>query len=203
MPDCNSAPPTGAAYFLLCGSTAEHSHTRALLARLAAHLGPGSAFEIWDLRSRPLPIADPGHHSRPDIHPEAVVREFVTKVDAAKAIALASPLYHGSYSGVLKNAIDHLRWDALRDKPVALLSHGAGVSRCAQPAEHLMSVVRTLYGMAIQTQVCTSRSDFDHGPNGPFVSSAEIDARLVRQVEEISRLLTFADRRPGDLVSAR
>jgi NAD(P)H-dependent FMN reductase len=140
---------------------------------------------LWDLGADPLPIADPAHHRAPEHHPEAVVRRLIREVTRADALALASPLYHGSYSGVLKNALDHLSYDAFRNKVVALLSHGGGIRGCTQPCEHLRSVVRTLYGYSTQTQVASTNADFTFQPDRVELNSAEIHERLHRLAAEL------------------
>jgi azobenzene reductase len=176
---------------LVCGSTSLSSRTRVLMKALERELSATMDVEFWDLADRRLSIADPAYHRSPLDTPDLVARRFIQAVMDADAIGLGSPLYHGSYSGVLKNALDHLGWDAFRQKPVALLSHGANATRCAQPAEHLQSVVRTLYGLCLQTQICTSKSDFDGEGPATALTNMDILERLKRLGSEITRYLTM------------
>jgi len=92
-------------------------------------------------------------------------------------------------SGVLKNALDHLKSDALRHKPVALLSHASEERRCTAACEHLMSVVRTLYGYATQTQIGTTKSDYRRVEQAMVLNNAEILARIERQSSELVRMI--------------
>lgn len=85
------------------------------------------------------------------------MRKFVKEVASLDALILGTPLYHGSYSGVLKNALDNLASDAFKDKIVGLTSNAGGM-RNTQACEHLRSVVRTLYGYPTQTQIGTQDS---------------------------------------------
>lgn len=174
---------------LICGSTSTASKTRVLLRALEATLIETMDVAFWDLAAEPLPIADPSFHRQPMQTPNAAARKLITAVSRADAIALASPLYHGSYSGVLKNALDHLGWDAFRHKPIALLSHGANATRCAQPVEHLQSIVRTLYGTNLQTQICTSNGDFGNAGDETIVASQDILSRLERLRDELARFI--------------
>ncbi|WP_375694260.1 NADPH-dependent FMN reductase [Bartonella sp. AD24XZML] len=45
-------------------------------------------------------------------HCDAKVYTFVKTIADADDVILASPVYHGSYSGGLKNALDNLDYDA-------------------------------------------------------------------------------------------
>ncbi|MDA0167665.1 NAD(P)H-dependent oxidoreductase [Solirubrobacter taibaiensis] len=144
---------------LVCGSVRRPSHTRALTAQIEQSLSRYAVVTTdWDLRERPLPIADPAHHDDPLLHPDQEVRDFVTAATLSDAFVLASPDYHNSFSGVLKNALDHLAIEQLQYKPVALAGHGG--NRSSQAVDQLRIVVRGLHGVAIPAQVCTQVSDY-------------------------------------------
>ncbi len=107
----------------------------------------------------------------------------------ADSYLLASPVYHNSYSGVLKNALDYLMLRDLRYRPVALASQGG---RSTQAVDHLRVTARGLLGVAIPAQVCTGEADFTAAPGGDgfyAVTDTDIQARIARQAEE---LLLFA-----------
>jgi azobenzene reductase len=173
---------------IFIGSIRQPSMTRKLAINAGSALKQvGLTIEWVDLREHPLPIADPDYHHKAAETPNKAVRDLVYQVASSDGIVLASPLYHGSYSGVLKNAIDCLPFDAFRDKPVGLLSHGSGAKRCSQPAEHLVSVVRTVYGHALQCQVASSKSDFTIDPdNGdPILVDEDVKLRCDRMASEM------------------
>jgi len=176
---------------LICGSIAEKSHTKGLVKELSLALNEQDiATTTWDLRTTPLPIADPSYHSNPDQYPDANVVRFIEAARKSDGFALASPLYHGSFSGALKNALDHLWYDAFRNKPVALLSHGANERKCSQPCTALQQVVSTLFGYSLQTQVATSMADYSYDTAGQAVlDNPEIKARVKRQAEELLKLM--------------
>ncbi|WP_245410074.1 NADPH-dependent FMN reductase [Bartonella tribocorum] len=85
----------------------------------------GASLYWVDLRDTPLPRTDPDYHHQVEANPNAAVRQFVKTIAAADGIILASPLYQGSYSGGLKNALDNLAYNAFLNKPVGLISHGS------------------------------------------------------------------------------
>ncbi|MEY2333754.1 NADPH-dependent FMN reductase [Acidithiobacillus ferrianus] len=173
---------------IILGSIRQPSLTRILAERAAtAYADRGMSVDWVDPRARPLPIADPNYHHDVADTPDANVRTMVRQVAEANGIVLASPLYHGSFSGVLKNAIDSLSFDAFRDKPVGLLSHGNQSKRCAQPCEHLLPVVRTIYGIALQTQVASCKGDFSKNSVSGEITLIDGDTtlRCERQADEM------------------
>ena len=126
--------------------------------------------EIWLLSERPLPTADPKYHKNPlaDENPEAV-KKFAKSVDNAEVIVLVSPVYNGSYSSHLKNALDSLRWDHFRGKQVLLSSQGNPAS-AGIVVSHLNEVARTLQGNVHNSYLVIDRSHID-------VKSQEITRR--------------------------
>lgn len=175
--------------FLLCGSSAEKSHTSTLLQFIAASFEEQEAqTTLWDLRSNPLPFALAEFHKDPTLNPDPTVRKFIAAVDAADVIILGAPLYHGSYSGVLKNALDHLRGDALQNKWVGLVGNASGVRAGHLQFSHLRQVVNTLYGYCAQTQVGTCRDDYVTTPEGLVLRNDDMKDRCNRLVSECLKL---------------
>ncbi|MBA3722298.1 MAG: NAD(P)H-dependent oxidoreductase [Parachlamydiaceae bacterium] len=79
--------------------------------------------ELIDLRELKLPFCD-GSDSY-TLYPD--VEYFKHQVKTSNGILLASPEYHGSVSGVLKNALDLLDEDDIRGKVVGLIAVLGGV----------------------------------------------------------------------------
>jgi azobenzene reductase len=151
---------------VIAGSVRADSYTRAA-ARAAESVLRAKAAEpvLWDLALRPLPIADPEYHERPAEHPDPVVHELVGLADAASGFFLATPVYHNSYSGVLKNCLDHLVIEHFMDKPVALCGFGRLLT-AIQAVDHLRIVVRGLYGLALPMQLVTVPADYERDEDG-------------------------------------
>jgi FMN reductase len=78
----------------------------------------GCQTRILDLRKLKLPFCD-GNQASP-AHPG--VAEMRAAVSNAHVILLATPEYHGSISGVLKNALDLLSEEHLKGRLVGLIS---------------------------------------------------------------------------------
>jgi azobenzene reductase len=173
---------------VICGSPREVSYTRGLGRRIVAALEAGGAHvELLDLRHHTLPPMDPHLRRAREDHPDPAVGRLFSMAAAADGFVFASPVYHNSFSGVLKNALDYLRIPDVRYKPVGLASHGGASS---QAVDHLRQVVRGLNGVAIPTQVCTRETDFaDHAPPADHhaLTDPDILARIDRYAQELIR----------------
>ncbi len=87
---------------------------------------------VVDITNLPLPGTG-------DVSPE--VKALQEAVSTATGVILATPEYHGSYSSVIKLAIENLGFPSvLAGKPVALLGVAAGQIGAIKALEHLRSV---------------------------------------------------------------
>jgi len=176
----------------LSGSASPQSQTRALVDHVRRLLeARGHSVLVWDLLSQPLPLADPIWYGAQEPHPDGQVREFIGSVAAAGAVVLATPAHHASYSGLLKNALDHLSCDAFSSKAVGLVSNGGGIRGASLPCEHLRSVVKALSGWATPTQVATGDADYAEEGLTLTLRSEAVMSRCEDMVEE---LMWFAQR---------
>ncbi|KQN90894.1 FMN reductase [Sphingomonas sp. Leaf231] len=138
-----------------------------------------------------LPLYDPRAATRT---PEE--RAFVDAVRQASAVIISSPGYHGSISGVVKNALDLLEETArdprpyLADMPVGLIATAYGWQATGSTIAALRSIVHALRGWptpfaaAINTQA--TRFDDEGGASDPAVVE---QLRLVgRQVARFAPL---------------
>lgn len=110
----------------ISGSLRRGSHNRRLLRAASALLPPGHDLVGWD-GLRDLPAFDEDLEGSP---PEPV-RDFLSCVEAADALLIATPEYNSSLPGALKNAID---WasrpfgdNVLRHKPCAVIGASTGL----------------------------------------------------------------------------
>jgi NAD(P)H-dependent FMN reductase len=137
----------------LCGSQRDGSHTHTALERaLAAAESRGATTDLVDLAAVDLPAFDPDN---PDAGDAAALRR---RLRAADGIVLGSPMYHGSYSSVLKTALDYCGFDEFEDATVALLVVAGG--GFPTPAlEHLRSVAGALNAWVLPHQVAIPDAD--------------------------------------------
>jgi len=84
--------------------------------------------------------------------------DFRAQVAAADGLLIGSPNYHGSFSGVLKNALDLLGPDALRDKLVGLVVTARGDAGAMNTLNHLRHVCRWMNAWVIPAEVSIPRA---------------------------------------------
>jgi NAD(P)H-dependent FMN reductase len=143
----------------IAGSLRDGSYTRKSVARaLRSADASGATTELLDLREWDLPVYD----ADDDEVGDAVA--FAAEVRRADAVVLGTPTYHGSYSSVVKNALDYCGFDEFEDTTVGLLCV-AGGSFPTSPLEHLRSVCRALNAWVVPHQAALPRvsSKFEDG----------------------------------------
>lgn len=98
---------------------------------------------VWKLGYKPLPLAQHAWHKDPSLSNDENVNGFAAAIAEAEVVVLVSPIYNGSYTGVLKNALDCMLGDAFRGKQVVLVSVGSDATGLL-PCLHLQDVARTM-----------------------------------------------------------
>ena len=119
-----------------------------------------------DLNAEPLAIAGavpPGE--------DAVAQKAVETVGRADGAVIASPVYRGSFPGVLKNLLDVLPVEALRGKPVALVVVGATSHHYLGVDRHLRDVLAWFGALPLPVSVYLTSDDF--GESGIAPAAAE------------------------------
>lgn len=140
--------------------------------------------ELLDLREYALPPLNPDDDVGND------VEAFTRTLRAADAIVLGTPMYHGSYSGVLKNAVDHCGFDEFEGKTVGLLAV-AGGSFPVTALDHLRSVCRSLNAWVLPHQAAVPRAA------SAFEGERVVDDGLRERLETLGRrTVTYANIEP-------
>ena len=108
----------------ICGSLRKDSYTRmALKVALEGAQEFGVKTDLIDLRGYNLVFCD-GNQDE-NAYPEDV-HKLRREVAAAQGIILGTPNYHASFSGVLKNALDLMGFEAFEGKMVGLVGVSGG-----------------------------------------------------------------------------
>ncbi len=168
------------------GSLRETSCTRLGVKRaLDGVRRAGGSAELLDLREYDLPTYDADRDSPGD------VATFTARVRAADSVILGTPLYHGSYSSVLKTAIDYCGFDEFEDQTVGLLAV-AGGGFPVPALEHLRSVCRAVNAWVIPHQVAIPRA------SRQFQDGDLVDEELDRRTLTLGRrVVQYADIEPA------
>ncbi|MFC7115208.1 NADPH-dependent FMN reductase [Natronoarchaeum sp. GCM10025703] len=169
----------------ICGSLREESHTRnALLVALAGAEATGATIDLIDLRELDLPVFDADEPSAGD------AEALTDRVRQADAILLGTPMYHGSYSAPLKNALDYCGFDEFEDRSVGLLAV-AGGRFPVTALDHLRSVCRALDAWVLPYQAVVPQA------SQAFEGGEFVDEELANRVSTLGRrLVQYADIRP-------
>ncbi|WP_396612362.1 NADPH-dependent FMN reductase [Haloferax sp. S1W] len=159
----------------IVGSLRDHSYTRfALQYALDGAEAAGATTELVDLREFDLPPLNA------DFDEQGDSAELIRIVDEADAVLLGTPVYHGSYSGVLKNALDYCGFDEFGEKTVGVLAV-AGGSFPVTALEHLRSVCRALNAWVLPHQAAVPRV------SSAFEGDELVDDDLRKRIERLGR----------------
>ena len=139
-----------------------------------------------------LPLYDPRARVRTDAE-----RAFVAAVREASAVIIASPGYHGSISGVVKNALDLLEETArdpvrpyLTDVPVGLIATAYGWQATGSTIAALRSIVHALRGWPtpFAAAINTRATSFDDAGGASDPAVVEQLCMIGRQVARFAPL---------------
>jgi NAD(P)H-dependent FMN reductase len=137
------------------GSMGKMSQSAAALKQvLSAAESHGAVTRLLDLRSADLPMFRPGETSD-----SPGLRQAIADVEWSDAFVLATPDYHGSMSGALKNFLDY-HWEEFAGKLFGYLcaSHEKGLL----PMEQMRVAVRQCYGWSLPYGVSVGGDDATH-----------------------------------------
>jgi FMN reductase len=148
----------------IVGSLRESSTSRHALRLAAAGAERAGATVEWlELRELELPLCD-GRRGNDSYGPG--VQRMLAAVRDADALLVGSPEYHGSMTGVLKNALDLLGEEPVQGKLVGLLAVARGDAGAMNTLNHLRHVFRWMGAWVLPTQVSVPRAKEAFGPDG-------------------------------------
>ncbi len=167
----------------LCGSLRQGSTTHAALTiALAGAREVGAEVELLDLNEYQLifhgAVADESEYP-------SDVFKLKEKVKRAHGILLGTPEYHGSFSGVLKNALDLMRYEEFENKVVGLIGVSGGRMGAGNALSMLRTVGATLRAWVIPNDVSIPRASEAFDENGDLY-----DPELTARVKAVGRQVT-------------
>lgn len=164
----------------LAGSLRTGSYSQLALQAAARRVEAlGASVELLDLRTLNLPFCD-GSKEYPD-YPDVV--RLQRAFEQADGMILATPEYHGSVSGVLKNALDLMSFDQLSGKVAGLMSVLGGQSN-SNALNDLRVIMRWVHAWVIPEQVAIGQAWQAFSPDGKL-----IDANLSERFDQFATSL--------------
>jgi FMN reductase len=102
-----------------------------------------------------------------DGHPPAEYHDdtaaIVAKIHSADLVVLATPVYRGTFTGALKNLLDHLPVESLMGKPCGIIAMGATNHHFLGADWHLRDVLGWFGAFTAPTSVYLTSADFADG----------------------------------------
>ena len=164
----------------ICGSLSRGSYTlKAVKIALQGAQEVGAHTQLIDLKGYHLPFCD-GKEDE-STYPEDVF-QLRREVSQAQGIILGTPEYHGSFSGVLKNAIDLMGFNEIEGKMIGLV----GVSGGALGAVNALSSLRTI-GRALHAWVVPEQASIPEAWKVFDESGNLQDSALEKRVKDVGR----------------
>ena len=118
--------------------------------------------ELINLADKKVAFAD----GRPPEQYKDDTAGIIASVRAADSVIIASPVYRGSFTGALKNLLDHLPLESLAGKPVGIIAMGATQHHFLGVDWHLRDVLAWFGALLVPTSVYLASSDFVDGQLG-------------------------------------
>ncbi len=162
------------------GSLRSDSYTHQALQQAVDRLNAlGADVELLDLRTLNLPFCNGGdnYSDYPDV---ARMQKAVTEADA---LLLASPEYHGSVSGVIKNALDLMGFEEMAGKVAGLISVLGGQPN-SNALNDLRLIMRWVNAWVIPEQIAVAQAWQAFSPDGKL-----LDEKLSERFDRFAQSL--------------
>jgi NAD(P)H-dependent FMN reductase len=159
---------------LIAGSNRTNASSTNLLRYIDSLLeAQNISVQFIDLSELQLPLFSPDNW---DFHPN--VKQVLEAIADGDGLVLATPEYHGSISGALKNALDYITGSQVAGKAVLSVS-SAGGPLGVSSLSHLQTIVRNLHGIN-----CSQWISIGYGSNTLSPDGAPIDEEMRVRVRD-------------------
>lgn len=128
----------------------------------ACEAGGAEVFPV-ELWRTSLPFAD----GRPEAEYDRATQDVIEGIGDADVVFFCSPVYRGTYPGVVKNLLDLLPLEALRDTPVGLVVVGGAPHHYLGVDAAMRSVLAWFGALPAPTSVYLTGRDFVDGRPTP------------------------------------
>jgi NAD(P)H-dependent FMN reductase len=164
----------------IAGSLRKESYSHRALALATQRLeAMGAEVTVLDLREMTLPFCDGGddYSAYPD------VERMCQAVKEADGVVLATPEYHGSVSGVLKNALDLMGFDEFTGKVTGVISVLGGQSN-SNALNDLRTILRWIHAWTIPEQIAIGQAWKAFDEDGKL-----LDEKLSKRFDDFAQSL--------------
>lgn len=178
---------------LILGSVREGRKTDrvALYVQELLNQQEGITVTLLDLAKFNLPVFS--SRWAKESEPDPSIVEFSQELSQADAMVLISPEYHGSYTGVLKNALDHY-WGEFKRKPIGVVTTGSGRFGGVNASSEMQQLILSLGGFPMPTKLLVPFVQDAFSEAGvPIAERVQLDCiRFVEEFVWFSQAITSA-----------
>lgn len=183
----------------IVGSATPPGRLRLAVAETLERAGAaGAEVDLIDLGERTIAAAD----GRPPAELTDDTAAVLETIDDADAVLLATPVYRGSMTGVLKNLLDHVPVEALERKPVAIVAMGASQHHYLGAERHLRDILSFFGADVLPVAGYLTSADFEDG-RPSTAAAAELDALVAELRQRAARPACADEARLRPLIARR
>lgn len=146
----------------IVGSAVRSGRTRAAVSHAveAARASiPDLATDVVDLSESQVGILD---GRKPEQYEDDTV-QVLERIAAGTAFVIGSPTYRGTYTGALKNLLDHIPLSVLEGRPIGLVGTGATAHHYLMIDHEMRAVLAWFNAYVLPGSVYCENSDFTDG----------------------------------------
>ncbi|WP_437837337.1 NADPH-dependent FMN reductase [Sorangium sp. So ce1153] len=151
------------------------------------------ATDLIDLAESQLPILEERGGRHPQL--QARVQGLSARLHEADGLVFVTPEYHGSFSGVLKNALDYF-WEEFNRKPIGVAAVSAGKLGGINASTQLQHVILSLGAFPLPTKLLVPevQSAFDESLQVKGENVAKSTSRFLDEYLWFARAIVEAKR---------
>ena len=173
------APPDE--FLAILGSSTPPGRLRSAIEEGLGGVGLDSAASLVDLSE--LDIGPAGRP--PDAGDDTPA--LLERIEGARVVLLASPIYRGSITGVLKNLLDHVPVPALRQTVVPIVTMGGSDHHYLGGDRHLRDILTFFGALPLPVSLYLNSKGFEDG--APTAETVESVTELIVAAREFSQAL--------------
>jgi FMN reductase len=161
--------------------------TMAVAAALRGAAEAGAKTQLVDLRDYKLTLSTGADKDASYPDSLAALRELVKSADG---IVLGTPEYHGSFSGVLKNALDLMGFEEFEGKMIGLVGVSGGQMGAFDALNSLRNIGRALHAWVVPEQASVPEAWKVFNPDGS-VRDERLEERLRVVGRQVARFASL------------